>query len=96
MSYKSTVGILSGYPTKKQGILDFGPALAGPDLSDRASPKWSASVNQGLIGQETTRATLRWRRYEGAEMQAFGQFTLSAGNGQQSRLEAWKAAAGRS
>ncbi len=27
-------------------------------------------------------------------MQAFGQFTLSAGNGQQSRLEAWKAAPG--
>ena len=29
-------------------------------------------------------------------MQAFGQFTLSAGNGQQSRLEAWKAGVKRS
>jgi len=28
-------------------------------------------------------------------MQAFGQFTLSAGNGQQNRLEAWKAGSRR-
>ena len=74
------------------------------DLSEaiRISPKVSRRLRQsrGHVPASEGRVNVVQaalsRRYEGAELQAFGQFTVSVGNGQQSRLEAWKAVAGRS